>query len=417
MDILISKNDKSLKGEIILPGSKSESNRALILQALSRNPVEIRNLSEAEDTVTLHNLLKSRSLYPVLDVGPAGTAMRFLTAFCAVTEGEWVLTGTRRMKERPIGLLVDALRSLGADIEYLENKGFPPLKIKGGVLDKAAGVSIPADVSSQYISALLMIAPGLPGGLTLHLTGPAGSRPYIEMTLSMLGELSIEHSWKGTSIHIPRQDYQPATLHIEPDWSGASYWYSMAALCEEVDLSLPYLKKYSLQGDSVIAEIMANFGVQTRFTEDGIRLAKVSKPFGKKELDFLHCPDLAQTVLACCTALKHDAVFTGLESLKIKETDRVAALQHELGKFGACLTETGAGERWVLDTGAVAPPPAPPAIHTYHDHRMAMALAPLAARLGPLVIEDKSVTSKSYPGYWKDLEKVGFTVKEYTSIV
>ncbi|QEC52513.1 3-phosphoshikimate 1-carboxyvinyltransferase [Anseongella ginsenosidimutans] len=439
-NILISKPDARLSGEVILPGSKSESNRALIMQALCEERVEIRNLSEAADTVTLQALLDGRDRNQVLDVGPAGTAMRFLTAFCAVTEGEWTLTGSKRMKERPIGILADALRQLGADIQYLEEEGFPPMRIRGKRLDKASEVRIPGNISSQYISALLMIAPALPNGLSIHLSGTIGSRPYIEMTLAMMGELGIRHEWTGNTIHVGAQRYQPAVLSIEPDWSGASYWYSMAALCEEADLTLPYLKQQSLQGDREITKIMEAFGVRTHFSAGGIRLSRGEtaagawesaeigtgagetaargiaagetvareSASGEREIDFIHCPDLAQTVISCCTALRQNAVFTGLESLKIKETDRVEALQNELGKFGARLIENAEGNRWELDTSGVFIPEAAPVIHTYHDHRMAMALAPLAIRLGPMEIEDKEVVVKSYPTFWKDLDKHGF---------
>ena len=395
-----------------LPGSKSESNRALIMQALCSAPMEIRNLSEAADTVTLKNLLDRRGQNAVLDVGPAGTAMRFLTAFCAVTEGEWILTGSKRMKERPIKLLADALRELGADIDYLEDEGFPPMRIRGGKLDKAREVSIPGNISSQYISALLMIAPTLPQGLSIHLQGEIGSRPYIEMTLAMMGEAGIVHEWTGNSIHVKAQPYRPARLTIEPDWSGASYWYSMAALCGDVDLKLPFLKQQSLQGDRAVAEIMAGFGVETHFSGEGIRLTRLENASGSKELNFIDCPDLAQTVISCSAALGKNLTFTGLESLKIKETDRIAALRNELGKFGALLRENEHGNRWELDASGVGQPETPPLIHTYHDHRMAMAFAPLAIRLGPLEIEDKEVVAKSYPGFWKDLEKLGFELAD-----
>lgn len=414
-NILVSKSDTRLRGEVVLTGSKSESNRALIMQALSEEPISIKNLSEAADTVTLDSLLKGRERNPVLDVGPAGTAMRFLTAFCAVTPGEWTLTGSQRMKERPIGILVDALRQLGAEITYLEKEGFPPMKISGRQLNRAEEVSVPGNISSQYISALLMIAPVLPNGLRIHLTGQVASRPYIEMTLAMMDELQVRHEWRGNTIHIAPQRYRAATLTIEPDWSGASYWYSMAALSEEVELTLPYLKEHSLQGDRAISSIMTQFGVKTVFLGDGIRLSRNHPEAGRaaagnqgQEIDFIHCPDLAQTVLSCCAALRRSASFTGLESLKIKETDRVAALRNELGKFGADLIENEAGDRWTLDASRVQVPESAPLIHTYDDHRMAMALAPLAIRMGPVEIEDKDVVAKSYPGFWDDLRKLGF---------
>src|SRR3546814_912530 len=349
-NILVSKPDTRVNGKITLPGSKSESNRALIMQALCTNPVVIGNLSEAADTVTLKTILDNRRHDQTLDVGPAGTAMRFLTAFCAVTPGNWTLTGSQRMKERPIGLLADALRLLGADIEYTENDGFPPMRIRGKQLDLAGEVHIPGNISSQYISALLMIAPMLPRGLKIHLIGTIGSRPYIEMTLAMMGELGIRHQWNDNTIEVPQQACQPGTLTIEPDWSGASYWYSMAALADEADLTLPWLKQQSLQGDRAIAGIMKTFGVETTFSEGGIRLIRTpqtSTAAGQvPELDFVDCPDLAQTVISCCVALGRSAIFTGLASLRIKETDRIAALRNELGTFGARVTENEEGHRW-----------------------------------------------------------------------
>ncbi|MCO4292347.1 3-phosphoshikimate 1-carboxyvinyltransferase [Solitalea sp. MAHUQ-68] len=408
--ILVKKTTDVLKGEIILPGSKSESNRALIMQALCKQPFEIQNLSIADDTVTLEHLLKTEiaSQQTEINVGPAGTAMRFLTALLSVTPGEWLLTGTHRMLERPIKLLVDALRNLGADIEYTGNEGFPPLKIKGKDLNLTNEISIDGSVSSQYISALLMIAPTLPNGLVLNLTGVVASRPYIEMTLAMMAELGIEHSWTNNTIGIKNQPYQANDLFIEPDWSGSSYWYSLVALSKEANIKLTGLKDHSLQGDSVISKIMEDFGVKTDFLKDGINLTKTSDKVTVDFIDFEHCPDIAQTLAVICAGLGHNCTFTGLESLKIKETDRVAALQNELGKYGVTITQEGLNYHIDCSKSSINKAATDTFINTYHDHRMAMAFAPLVLKVNSMEIEDPKVTGKSYPHFWEDLEKIGF---------
>ncbi|UKJ06647.1 3-phosphoshikimate 1-carboxyvinyltransferase [Solitalea lacus] len=416
--ILVKTTTHNINGEITLPGSKSESNRALIMQALCKHPFEIRNLSIADDTVTLQQLLTTdiKNHLTEINVGPAGTAMRFLTAFLSVTPGEWLLTGTHRMLERPIKLLVDALKELGADIEYAGKEGYPPLKIRGKDLTLTNNISINGSVSSQYISALLMIAPTLPQGLILNLTGTVASRPYIEMTLAMMKELGIQHSWQEGAIVIPHQDYQPNNLFIEPDWSGSSYWYSLAALSDHAEIKLTGLKGFSLQGDSVIAKIMEDFGVKTTFETDGIRLTKVSDEITTNFIDFEHCPDIAQTLAVICAGQGHNCTFTGLESLKIKETDRVAALQNELGKFGVTITQDGLNYHLDCSKSSIEPLQASDIltqnsavfINTYHDHRMAMAFAPLALKVDALEVEDPQVTGKSYPHFWGDLESVGF---------
>ncbi|MNE38041.1 3-phosphoshikimate 1-carboxyvinyltransferase [compost metagenome] len=304
---------------------------------------------------------------------------------------------------------MDALRELGADIEYTGNDGFPPLKIRGKELTLTNEISIDGSVSSQYISALLMIAPTLPQGLKLNLTGVIASRPYIEMTLAMMAELGIEHNWSGNSIHIKKQEYQPNDLFIEPDWSGSSYWYSLAALSDQADIKLTGLKTNSLQGDSVIAGMMENFGVKTDFFPDGIRLSRSAKSIIIDFIDFEHCPDIAQTLAVICAGLNHNCTFTGLESLKIKETDRVAALQNELGKFGVVIKEDGLNYHVDCSQSTIGKEDEPKTvlINTYHDHRMAMAFAPLTLKVPQLEIEDPKVTGKSYPHFWEDLDKVG----------
>ena len=374
------------------------------MQALSDGEVRIDNISDAADTVTLNNILKDDS-QKVVNIGPAGTAMRFLTAFYAVKESERTLTGSARMKQRPIGILVDALRTLGADIEYVEKEGFPPLKIKGPLNQKTKEVSIKGNISSQYISALLLIAPKLDQGLNLVIEGELTSKPYVEMTLAMMEQAGISHYWKDNVITIEKQSFNKSVINVEPDWSAASYWYAIAALSEEAQLFLPGLNGYSLQGDSMITEIMANFGIRSQFKDGGVCLFKEPKKLERKIFDFKECPDLAQTVIVCCAALGHDATFTGLETLKIKETDRVNALQTELLKIGVRLIEKN--QTYKLDSSGLNLDKNIK-ISTYDDHRMAMAFAPLALVIPELEIEDHLVVEKSYPDFWKHLEIAGF---------
>ena len=354
-NIILSKKNKSISGTVQLTGSKSECNRALIIEALSDGKVRVENVSDAMDTYTLQKMLKSNSkiqkfgdIESQIDIGPAGTAMRFLTAYLTLQANTVVLTGSERMKQRPIGILVNALREIGANIEYVENEGFPPLRIKGSLGQQQKDkISIQGDISSQYITALLLIAARLPLGLTLQVEGELTSRPYVEMTLAMLEQAGIRHQWEGNSIHIPHQDFRETTLLVEPDWSAASYWYAIAALADEAELFLPGLTSYSLQGDSVITEIMANFGITSQFKNGGVYLKKEAKPLSRKIFDLKSCPDLAQTVIVVCAALGHKATFTGLETLKIKETDRVLALQTELAKIGVKLIEKEIGRAHV----------------------------------------------------------------------
>lgn len=332
--------------------------------------------------------------------------MRFLTAYFTLQDEEVILTGSARMKERPIGILVDALRTLGAEITYEENEGYPPIKLKGSLKQLTSKISIKGNISSQYITALLLIAARLPLGLELHIEGELTSKPYVEMTLAMLQSAGIRYSWEDNVIAVANQEFAPTSLHIEPDWSAASYWYAIAALSDEAELFLPGLTQYSLQGDSVITEIMANFGITSQFKDGGVYLQKEVKPVLRKIFDMKECPDLAQTVIVVCAALGHEATFTGLETLKIKETDRVLALQTELAKMGVKLIEKGQVYKLDLSEKFI---PEKMFISTYHDHRMAMAFAPLALIIPELEIEDHMVVEKSYPAFWKDLEKVGFS--------
>lgn len=405
--ILLSKPvTNAIHTTILLPASKSESNRALIINALTGNQCVLHNLSEARDTQTMQRLLGSTE--QTLDVIDAGTTMRFLTAYIAATNQNKILTGTPRMCERPISLLVDALRKLGANIEYLKNEGFPPIYIKGINLSGENEIEIRGDVSSQYISALLMVAPVLPNGLVLSLTGNIGSRPYIEMTRKQMEHFGIHTRWEKNRIIVEKQQYTPAAFAVESDWSAASYWYSIVAIAPEAEIELEGLKRDSLQGDSAIVSIMEKLGVQSIFTEKGVRLTK-SAIEKSAVVDFTHCPDLAQTVAVICAATNIHLTLTGVESLKIKETDRIKALQQELIKFGAILQETAAGVYEVKKT-AVTPATSPVEVETYDDHRMAMAFAPLALQQN-IHIHHPQVVVKSYPRFWDDLKKAGFGIE------
>lgn len=405
--------DQHIHTAIALTGSKSECNRALIISALSKGSVKVDNMSIATDSVTLNRILTQVSTQTphqqTVDVGPAGTAMRFLTAFLPTLAGSFLLTGTERMKQRPIGILAEALKTIGAQITYAEQEGFPPLQIDGPLVQTTDRVKIKGDISSQYISALLMIAPTLEQGLTLEIEGELTSLPYVKMTLDMLAEAGISHEWHDNNITIKPQDFNTATLVVEPDWSAASYWYSIACLAEKAEIALPYLKEKSLQGDSRIREIMKAFGVSTATTTDGIVLNSTATDFNTAVLDLKDCPDLAQTIIVCAAALKQNMAFTGLETLKIKETDRVKALQNELSKIGVTLTEDNL--IYTLNCDALHFPERV-SFATYEDHRMAMAFAPLALLIKEVVLEEMNVVEKSYPDFWKDLRKAGFTVTE-----
>ena len=379
---------------IPLPSSKSESNRVLIIDALTEGENTITNLAEARDTQTMIRLLKQNP--PIFDVLDAGTTMRFLTAYAAVTNQHKVMTGTPRMCERPIGILVEALRHIGADIHYMNIEGFPPLAIHGMAEQLNHKVNIRGDVSSQYISAMLMIAPLLPKGLEIKLEGKVGSRTYIEMTLELMKQFGISYSWEEDTIKVDPQAYQPTEFSVESDWSGASYWFSLLACADKGELFMEGLKPNSLQGDSAIVEIMDWLGVKSEFKDGGVKLTK-QKVKGLDTYDFTHCPDLAQTVAVTCAIIGQKTVFTGLESLRIKETDRIYALQQELAKFNAQLVE-GKNENFTLIPSVQMPHEV--RIHTYDDHRMAMAFMPLMTKTN-VFIEDPEVVNKSYPSFWK----------------
>ena len=398
---------KKISGVIDLASSKSESNRALIINALSGSTNDLQRLANARDTETMLRLLKSND--ETLDVLDAGTTMRFLTAFTAIQGKKRVLTGSSRMKERPIKLLVDALTDLGADISYLENDGYPPIQINGFDREKGSNkITIRGDVSSQYISALLMVGPSLPEGIELTLTGKIGSKPYIQMTLNLMAHFGAHYTWNNDVVRIEPSAYKPNEYTIEADWSGASYWYSIVALAEDAEIELYGLRKDSNQGDSVLVELMEKLGVKTTFTEKGVKLTKTSHE-ASIDWDFTHCPDIAQTISVICAVKGVNARLTGLESLRIKETDRIEAIKNELQKFN--VTVEIEGDEAITITKPKFTIQSENAVATYKDHRMAMSYAPLAL-LGDVRIENPDVVVKSYPDYWKDLTSVGFDIQE-----
>lgn len=401
---------KYVKGKVILPSSKSLSNRVLVINALSGNRGMLpENVSDCDDTRVMIKWLDGCD--ETVDVGAAGTAMRFSTALLAVSEGYRVITGSERMKQRPIALLVDALRGLGAEIEYVGNEGYPPLRIKGNPTMKGGCVSLSGGVSSQYISALLMIAPMMEEGLTLTLTGDVVSRPYIDMTIGLMRDFGAKVMWMDDNVvRVEPRVYSKRDFFVESDWSACSYWYEMVALGDG-DVLLPGLFKDSFQGDSRVAELFSMLGVTTEYVDgEGmgacVHIYRTGDVCGRLDLDLVEQPDLAQTLVVCCCMMGVPFRFTGLQSLKIKETDRINALRTEMRKLGYVVGEENDsvlywnGERCEADTE--------PVIDTYDDHRMAMAFAPCALKLGEIRINDPHVVSKSYPGYWEDLRSVGF---------
>lgn len=399
--IKILKQKASLKGIINLPASKSISNRLLIINALSDGRVVINNLSEANDTEVLKKKLLSES--QVLDVGDAGTSMRFLTAYRAVKGDNAIMQGSPRMHQRPIEPLVTALTAIGADISYVEKIGFPPLKLNG--FDQIKNeVTVPGNISSQFITALLLVAPALPQGLTIKIDGKLMSRPYVDMTLRLMEKCGVEVKKESHTFIILPQHYQPTMISVESDWSSASYWFSFASLMPNTDIILKGLQEDSMQGDLSILDIAEGWGVYGEFVPTGLRLRQDGKKVDEQIIDFSNTPDLAQTVAVAHALLGIRGKYIGLESLRIKETDRILALQQELSKIGAKFEEQG--EYWLL-----TPPDGQLTenvfINTYQDHRMAMAFAPLACRMD-VEIENRDVTKKSYPGFWDDLNSLNF---------
>ena len=406
---------REINAGIQLPSSKSICNRALIINALAKGNCHPENLSDCDDTRVMVQALQQ--LPPIIDIMAAGTAMRFLTAFLAVSEGTHIITGTQRMQQRPISILVNALRTLGADVEYTGNEGFPPLRITGRKLVNSE-VTLPGNVSSQYISALLMIGPVLKNGLKLTLTGEIVSRPYIDLTLKLMHDFGACVTWTAENqLEVKPQPYRAVPYYVESDWSAASYWYQMVALIQDnekkestkTEIKLPGLLPHSYQGDSRGAEIFAKLGVHTTYTDQGVVLTKMGTPVTCLKEDLVDIPDLAQTFVVTCCLMNIPFRFTGLQSLKIKETDRIQALITELNKLGYVVKSEQ--DSILIWNGERCEPASHPVIATYEDHRMAMAFAPAILRTPSIRIADPQVVSKSYPGYWEDLKQVGFRIE------
>nr|WP_314835757.1 3-phosphoshikimate 1-carboxyvinyltransferase [uncultured Flavobacterium sp.] len=406
MNLLLQTSQSDLQAQIAVTGSKSETNRLLLLQALFPN-ITLANTSNSDDSEVMQKALKGND--EIVDIHHAGTAMRFLTAYFAVNEGrEVVLTGSPRMKERPIKVLVETLQQLGAQISYENEEGYPPIRIKGQKITNNK-VSIPANVSSQYISALLLVAPKLENGIELTLVGEITSIPYIKMTLALLNDLNIQTSFEGNVIKVyPKPEVASKVMTVESDWSSASYFFSLVALSDTAKIALSSYKGTSLQGDSALVEIYAKIGVETHFEENKMTLTKIKNfNFEDVTFDLNNTPDIAQTIVVTCLGLGIGCHLTGLHTLKIKETDRLEALRIEMTKLGANITVTNDSLTLVASNHINSNV----SIATYNDHRMAMAFAPLALKV-PIIIDNAEVVSKSYPDFWEDLKTLGFKISE-----
>lgn len=407
MQYKISHPSQKINALLKLPTSKSISNRLLIIRALSGNEFSIHQLSNSDDTQALLTALALNNM--VIDVGAAGTSSRFLTAFLSITKGEWELRGSERLHQRPIKILVDTLQQLGADIEYKEKPGFLPLLINGKKITGGT-VSISGGISSQFISALLMIAPVLENGLSLQIEGELVSKPYVQMTLSLMKDFGINYMWDDQRISISKQAYKSKAYTVEADWSAASYYFSITALAKQSKMLLDGLFPQSLQGDQAIQSIMEQLGIRSFFMQNWLHLIKAYPKTKHLNFDFTECPDLAQTVVVICAAIGMPASFTGLQTLRGKETDRIAALQTELAKVGVQFTSDD--DIFFHVKGKISTPSTPPIFKTYEDHRMAMCLAPLALVLPEIIIEEPMVVSKSHPQFWNHLKEMGFEVDE-----
>lgn len=408
--IKISSPNKNINAEIQISGSKSLSNRLLMVRAISGLNLHFKNLSDSDDTVTMAKELGqvSGKSNATVDVGHAGTDMRFLTAYLSGKPGEWVITGSERMQQRPIAELVNTLRKLGAEITYLKTEGFPPLKIKGKKLNGGI-VQIDGSVSSQFITALLLIAPTLENGLMLEIINEPVSKPYIKMTIEVMKQFSIEVEQNGNRISVGYSEYKKDGLdyYVESDWSSASYWYSIVALSETAVIKLLHFNKASLQSDSRAVELFSQLGVKTEWSATGITLTKTPTVITELEYNFMDCPDIAQTVAATCVGLGIKAHLNGLQTLKLKETDRLSALKNELEKFGAIIELSN-------DSIRITPPEKlkkpTEVINTYNDHRMAMCIAPLVMKVDELTIQNPDVVNKSYAAFWDDLQQANVQV-------
>tara|TARA_Y100000389_G_scaffold54123_1_gene50016 strand:+ start:537 stop:1757 length:1221 start_codon:yes stop_codon:yes gene_type:complete len=400
--IEISLINKNIYGSIDLESSKSISNRLLIIKKLCKTKFEIQNLSNAKDTKILNKILDDFEIKKEINCEDAGTALRFVIAFVATKEGIWKVSGSKRMHERPIKPLIDCLIELGAKIKYLEKEGFPPIEIKSKKL-KSKKLSLPGDISSQFISALLMIAPTIENGLTLEITSKVLSKPYIDMTLGLMSEFGIEYTWENNLIKVEQQNYIAKNIKIENDWSAASFWYSFLALSKSGEIKIPNLYANSIQGDSVLSSIYSKLGIKTEFNEDSIILYKTKNIAREIELDLSNHPDLALPIIVTIAGLGVKTHLMGLESLKIKESNRLESIKRELRKFNISC-EIDSSSIKIKESQNIVKPKS--TIECHNDHRIAMSIAPLCMKVGSIKFDNKNVVNKSYPKFWEDFDRV-----------
>ena len=400
--IEISSINKTIYGSIDLESSKSISNRLLIIKELCKTKFEIQNLSNARDTKILFEILSSYKTRKDLNCEDAGTALRFIIAFLATREGIWRVSGSKRMHERPVKPLINCLKELGSEIKYLKNKGFPPIEIKSKKL-KSKKLSLEGDISSQFISALLLVAPTLKNGLSLKIKSKVLSKPYIAMTLGLMSEFGIEHSWENNVIKVKKQNYLAKNIEVENDWSAASFWYSFLALSKSGEIKIPNLYSNSLQGDSVLSSIYSKLGIKTEFNEDSIILNKTKNVAKELELDLSNHPDLALPIIVTCCGLGIKAHLMGLESLKVKESNRLECIKKELRKFNISCEIDSISIKIKENQNIVQPISL---IKCHNDHRIAMSIAPLCMKVDSIKFDDKEVVNKSYPKFWEDIDRV-----------
>ena len=401
--IEIANKNKAIYGTVALESSKSISNRLLIIKQLSKSKIEIQNLSTSNDTKILSKILNEYQTKKNIYCQNAGTALRFVVAFLAAKEGIWKVSGSKRMHERPIKPLIDCLAELGTEIKYLEKKGFPPIEIRSKKL-KSKKLSLPGDISSQFISALLLVAPTIENGLNLEITSKILSKPYINMTLDLMNEFGIEYSWKNNLIKVQEQSYLGKSIHVENDWSAASFWYSFLALSKSGEIKIPNLYANSIQGDSILSIIYSKLGIKTEFNEDSIILSKTKNTAKEIELDLSNHPDLALPIIVTCAGLGTKAHLMGLESLKIKESNRLECIKTELEKFNVISYVSDSSIK-IIENQKILQPIS--IIECHDDHRIPMSIAPLIMKVDSIKFTDKEVVNKSYPKFWQDLRRVG----------
>ena len=400
--IEISSLNKTIYGSIGLESSKSISNRLLIIKELCKTKFEIQNLSNSKDTEILNELLDSFKTRKDINCEDAGTALRFAVAFLTTKKGTWKVLGSKRMHERPIKPLIDCLIELGAEIKYLEKEGFPPIEIKSKKL-KSKKLSLSGDISSQFISALLLVAPTIENGLILEITSKVLSKPYIDMTLDLMRQFGIEHSWENKLIKVEQQNYLAKNIKIENDWSAASFWYSFLALSKSGEIKIPNLYANSIQGDSVLSSIYLKLGIKTEFNKDSIVINKTKNIAKEIELDLSNHPDLALPIIVTCSGLGIKAHLMGLESLKIKESNRLECIKKELEKFNVICSISDSSIKIKENQNIVQPKST---IECHNDHRIAMSIAPLCMKVNSIKFDNKNIVNKSYPKFWEDFDRV-----------